>query len=79
MMNKFLNKIIFLCGFIIGIFIRKYLFDLDLSTNLKRIIFAFILIFSIISLILIKIKNYNERKNIEMIGKYIDEEFNKRK
>lgn len=78
-MNRFYNKIIFLFGFIIGIFIRKYLFDLDLSINLKRIILAFIITFSIISLILIKIKNYNERKNIEMIGKYIDEEFNKRK
>ena len=78
-MNRFYNKIIFLFGFIIGIFIRKYLFDLDLSINSKRIILAFIITFSIISLILIKIKNYNERKNIEMIGKYIDEEFNKRK
>ena len=78
-MNRFYNKIIFLFGFIIGIFIRKYLFYLDLSINLKRIILAFIITFSIISLILIKIKNYNERKNIEMIGKYIDEEFNKRK
>lgn len=78
-MNRFYNKIMFLLGIIIGILIRKYLFDLDLSINLKIIILSFIITLSIISLILIKIKNYNERKNIEMIGKYIDEEFNKRK
>lgn len=78
-MNRFYNKIMFLLGIIIGILIRKYLFDLDLSINLKIIILSFIITLSIISLILIKIKNYNERKNIGMIGKYIDEEFNKRK
>lgn len=78
-MNRFKSKIMFLIGNIIGILITKYLFNLDLSTNSKRIILAFILTFSIIIFILLKIKNYNERKNIEMIGKYIDEEFNKRK